>query len=93
MTQELSKHVFKKCRSSSKIRYISASIQTMWHVSLLHIFLKVIYLSSYEKTDPSSTVVTDFDLPTVYNEIEGRITPQSVQVIDNKKTNEIEIMN
>ncbi len=42
------------------------------------------YLSSYEKTDPSSTVVTDFDLPTVYNEIEGRITPQSVQVIDNK---------
>ena len=42
------------------------------------------YLSSYEKTDPSSTVVTDFDLPTLYNDAEGRITPQSVQVIDNK---------
>ena len=41
------------------------------------------YLSSYEKIDPSSTVVTDFDLPPVYNELEGKITPQSIQVIDN----------
>ena len=42
------------------------------------------YLSSYEKIDPSSTVVTDFDLPPVYNELEGKITPQSIQVIDNQ---------
>ena len=42
------------------------------------------YLSAYEKVDPSSTVMTDFDLPPVYNELEGRITPQSVQVVNNK---------
>lgn len=42
------------------------------------------YLSSYEKTDPSSTVVTDFDLPPVYNQDAGKIIPQSIQIIDNK---------
>ena len=42
------------------------------------------YLSSYEKTDPTSTVVTDFDLPTVYNEADGKITPQSVQVVNDE---------
>ena len=42
------------------------------------------YLSAYEKIDPSFTSVTDFDLPPVYNELAGKITPQSVQVIDDK---------
>ena len=42
------------------------------------------YLSSYEKIDPSSSVVTDFDLPPVYNADAGKIIPQSVQIIDNK---------
>ena len=42
------------------------------------------YLSAYEKVDPSSTVITDFDLPPVYNVLEGKITPQSVQVINDE---------
>ena len=42
------------------------------------------YLSSYEKIDPSASVITDFDLPPVYNELEGKITPQSIQVVDNQ---------
>ena len=42
------------------------------------------YLSSYEKTDPSATSVTDFDLPPVYNADAGKIIPQSVQVIDDE---------
>ena len=41
------------------------------------------YLSAYEKTDPSSTSVTDFDLPPVYNADAGKIIPQSVQILDN----------
>ena len=42
------------------------------------------YLSSYEKVDPSSSVVTDFDLPPIYNSDAGKIIPQSAQIIDNK---------
>ena len=42
------------------------------------------YLSSYEKVDPSSSVVTDFDLPPIYNADAGKIIPQSAQIIDNK---------
>ena len=42
------------------------------------------YLSSYEKIDPSSTVMTDFDLPPVYNADAGKIIPQSVQVMENQ---------
>ena len=42
------------------------------------------YLSAYEKVDPSSTVITDFDLPPVYNVLEGKISPQSVQVINDE---------
>ena len=40
------------------------------------------YLSSYEKIDPSSSVITDFDLPPVYNADAGKIIPQSVQILD-----------
>ena len=42
------------------------------------------YISSYEKIDPANNVVTDFDLAPVYNEAEGRIIPQSVQVVNNE---------
>ena len=42
------------------------------------------YLSSYEKIDPASNVITDFDLAPYYNEDEGKIVPQSVQIIDGK---------
>ena len=40
------------------------------------------YLSSYEKVDPASTVSTDFDLAPYYDDQEGKIIPQSVQVLD-----------
>ena len=40
------------------------------------------YLSSYEKIDPASNVITDFDLSPYYDEQEGKIIPQSVQVIN-----------
>ncbi len=42
------------------------------------------YLSSYEKIDPANNVVTDFDLPPVYDELEGKIVPQSVQIINDE---------
>ena len=42
------------------------------------------YLSSYEKIDPANNVVTDFDLAPYYNDQEGKIVPQSVQIIDNQ---------
>ena len=42
------------------------------------------YLTSYEKVDPANNVVTDFDLAPVYNELEGKIIPQSVQIVDNQ---------
>ena len=42
------------------------------------------YLSTYEGVDESQSVVTDFDLPPVYKDTEGRIVPQSVRVIDDE---------
>ena len=40
------------------------------------------YLSSYEKIDPASNSITDFDLAPYYDEQAGKIIPQSVQIID-----------
>ena len=40
------------------------------------------YLSSYEKVDPASNVITDFDLSPYLYEQAGKIIPQSVQIID-----------
>lgn len=40
------------------------------------------YLSSYEKLETSLNNVTDFDLPPFYSELEGKIVPQSVQIVD-----------
>ena len=40
------------------------------------------YLSSYEKVDPASNVITDFDLAPYYDEQAGKIIPQSVKVIN-----------
>ena len=40
------------------------------------------YLSSYEKLETSANTVTDFDLPPVYSELQGKIVPQSVQIVD-----------
>ena len=42
------------------------------------------YLSTYEGLDESQSVVTDFDLPPVYKDTEGKIVPQSVRVIDDE---------
>ena len=42
------------------------------------------YLTSYEKIDPANNVVTDFDLAPVYNELEGKIVPQSVQIVNDQ---------
>jgi len=42
------------------------------------------YLSTYEGTDNSQTMVTDFDLPAVYDEQAGRILPQNVVVQNNE---------
>ena len=41
------------------------------------------YLSAYEGLDPTRTVTTDFDLPAAYNDLEGRIIPQDIKVVDN----------
>lgn len=40
------------------------------------------YLSSYEKIDPASNVMTDFDLAPFYDNSEGKIIAQDVKVID-----------
>ena len=40
------------------------------------------YLSSYERIDNSSSVVTDFDLPPAYNSRYNQILPQTVKIID-----------
>ena len=40
------------------------------------------YVSAYEKIDQSNNSVTDFDLPAVYSETQGRIVPQKVSVQD-----------
>ena len=40
------------------------------------------YLSAYEGLEPTQTVTTDFDLPPAYNDLEGRIIPQDVKVVD-----------
>lgn len=42
------------------------------------------YISSYEKIDPANSSISDFDLAPYYDEEQGKIVPQSVQVIDNK---------
>ena len=40
------------------------------------------YLSTYEKTDNSRSVVTDFDLPAKFDSQENNITPSSAKVVD-----------
>lgn len=40
------------------------------------------YLSAYEGLDNTGTVTTDFDLPAAYSNVEGRIIPQNVKVVD-----------
>ena len=40
------------------------------------------YLSSYENLETSNNSITDFDLPPVYSELQGKIVPQSVQIVD-----------
>jgi hypothetical protein len=40
------------------------------------------YLSSYEKVDPASNVITDFDLSPFYSDSEGKIIPQDVKIIN-----------
>ena len=40
------------------------------------------YLSSYEKIDPASNVITDFDLSPFYSDSEGKIIPQDVKIIN-----------
>ena len=40
------------------------------------------YLSSYEKIDPASNVMTDFDLAPFYDEQSGKILPQDIKVIN-----------
>ena len=42
------------------------------------------YLSSYEKVDNTNTVVSDFDVPPVYNESTGKIEPSNVVVINDE---------
>jgi hypothetical protein len=41
------------------------------------------YLSSYTKTDPTNSAITDFDLPPAYSSEDGRIVPSSLRVTDN----------
>ena len=41
------------------------------------------YLSSYTKTDPTNSAITDFDLPPAYSVEDGRIVPSSLRVTDN----------
>ena len=45
------------------------------------------YVSSYEKTDPTNSVVTDFDLPPKYNFGMKKITSSSARVKNNLLTN------
>ena len=40
------------------------------------------YLSSYEKVDPASNVITDFDLSPFYSNQEGKIIPQDVKIVN-----------
>ena len=42
------------------------------------------YLTSYEKLDNANSSITDFDLPPIYNEIDGKIQPQTAQIINNE---------
>ena len=41
------------------------------------------YISSYTKTDPTSTGVTDFDMPPAFSVDDGKIVPASLKVKDN----------
>ena len=41
------------------------------------------YISSYTSTDPTSTGVTDFDIPPAYSSDDGKIVPASLKVKDN----------
>jgi hypothetical protein len=42
------------------------------------------YLSTYEGEENSQTMVTDFDLPAVYDEQQGKIVPQNAVVVDDE---------
>ena len=44
------------------------------------------YVSNYEKTDPTNSVITDFDLPPRYNFNQKRITSSTAKVINNSIT-------
>lgn len=41
------------------------------------------FVSAYEKTEPTNTVMTDFDLPAAYNNFEKKILPNEAIVLDN----------
>jgi len=45
------------------------------------------YLSSYENTDNSQSMISDFDLPPRYIENSDEITPQRIKVIDSQLVN------
>ena len=40
------------------------------------------YLTSYTKTDPTNSSVTDFDLPPAYNVQDGKIVPSALKIKD-----------
>ena len=42
------------------------------------------YLSSYEKTDNTNSVIADFDLPPAYDETREGIYPKSIKVLNNE---------
>ena len=42
------------------------------------------YLSTYEGTETAGNMITDFDLPPVYSDVQGRIVPQTVRVVDDE---------
>ena len=41
------------------------------------------YLSAYERTEETNSVVTDFDLPAVYDEEKKAIVPKQIRIVDN----------
>ena len=41
------------------------------------------YLSSYTKTEPTNSAVTDFDIPPTYSNQDGKIVPTTLRVTDN----------
>jgi len=42
------------------------------------------YLSSYEKVEPTNSVIADFDVPPAYDSARGGIYPKRVRILDNE---------